>query len=203
MNRARHWDHIYRTSDPTGVSWHQPRSTVSLRRIEATCPDRHASILDVGGGTSHLVDHLLDLGYSALGVLDVSAAALDLTRARLGPKADDVEWFVADVIRFRSPHPWDLWHDRAVFHFLLDESDRDAYRSALLGALKPGGHVIIATFGPEGPTRCSGLDVHRYDLDRLGEVLGPALELVSGEVETHTTPGGVEQQFLYATFRYA
>lgn len=201
MKRRQHWDHIYQTRDPERVSWHQPRAVVSLERIESACPDRRSPILDVGGGASTLVDHLLDAGYEAVGVLDVSPTALELARARLGSRAERVEWFAADVTRFTSPHAWDLWHDRAVLHFLLEESDRAAYRAALLSALAPGGHVVVATFGPEGPTRCSGLDVQRYGVDELGRVLGPAFDVVSSELQTHTTPDGAHQQFLYASFR--
>jgi SAM-dependent methyltransferase len=201
MNRRQHWDHIYQTRDPASVSWHQPRAVVSLERIQSACPDRGSRILDVGGGASTLVDHLLDAGYEAVGVLDVSPTALDLARARLGPRARRVEWFAADVTRFVSPRPWDLWHDRAVLHFLLEEPDRAAYRAALHSALAPGGHVVVATFGPEGPTRCSGLDVQRCGVRQLGRILGPGFELVSSELETHVTPAGADQQFLYASFR--
>ncbi len=200
MSRKNHWDRVYRNRDETEVSWFQSQPTVSLRLIDAASLDQDTRIIDVGGGVSRLVDHLLERGYRHLGVLDMSPFALELARARLGPRAEGVEWFATDIAEFRSPHPWDLWHDRAVFHFLTDEGDRDAYREALLGALAPSGQVVIGTFGPEGPQKCSGLDVRRYDAERLGQTLGDEFDLLDEELEEHVTPGGSVQQYLFCRF---
>jgi len=203
MDRESHWESVYDKADLTTVSWFQSRPEESLRFIESAGLDTAAPILDVGGGTSTLVDALLDLGYVHLGVLDVSARAIAVSRERLGTLADTVEWYVGDVLDFRSPHPWDLWHDRAAFHFLTEPEDQRAYGNVLEKALAPNGQVVIATFGPEGPTRCSGLDVHRHDADSLGAALGGWLELVEQELIEHTTPGGSPQQFLFCRFRRA
>lgn len=200
MEREKHWESVWERSDPTQVSWFQSRPAESLRLIEAAELDKSAAILDVGGGTSTLVDSLLEIGYTHLGVLDVSPRAITLSRERLGSRADVVEWYVGDVTHFRSPHPWDLWHDRAVFHFLVTPEEQHAYSDVLRRALTADGQVVIATFGPEGPTRCSGLDVCRHDADSLGEALGGWLELVDTELVEHTTPGGVSQQFLFCRF---
>lgn len=203
MDRERHWESVYEGADLTQVSWFQSRPAESLRFIEAAALDKSATILDVGGGTSTLVDSLLDLGYVHLGVLDVSPRAIAVSRERLGSRADAVEWYVGDVTHFRSPHPWDLWHDRAVFHFLTTPEDQHTYGAMLKQALTLDGQVVIATFGPDGPTRCSGLDVCRHDADSLGEALGGWLELVEQELVEHTTPSGVTQQFLFSRFRRA
>jgi SAM-dependent methyltransferase len=171
---------------------------VSLRLIEDAAPNRDASIIDVGGGESTLVDDLLDRGYSQLCVLDVSATALDVAKARFGKRADAVAWLCGDVTSFPfAPHPFDVWHDRAVFHFLTDPNDRTAYVRQVAHAVKPGGRVIVATFGPEGPTKCSGLDVVRYDPHALHDEFGPAFELMKHETELHRTPAGIIQQFTY------
>jgi hypothetical protein len=156
-------------------------------------------VIDVGGGASHLVDWLVERGYRA-GVLDISDEPLKIVRKRLSNAAARVEWFVADVTEFISPHEWDVWHDRAVFHFLMDAPDRQKYREALLAATAPGSHVIIATFGPEGPERCSGLPTMRYSATGLHRELGKEFELIETEWEDHHTPGGKVQQFVYGRF---
>lgn len=203
MERTNHWESVWERSDPTQVSWFQSSPDDSLRFIEAADLPKSASILDVGGGASTLVDSLLDDGYGHIGVLDVSARAIGLSRERLGSRADTVEWYVGDVTRFRSPHPWDLWHDRAVLHFLTEAADQAAYREALLKALAPAGQAVIASFGPDGPLKCSGLDVQRHGTDSLLALLGPELELVQDELIEHTTPGGTVQQFFFGRFRRA
>lgn len=195
-----HWERVWSERSPEEVSWYQPRPETSLRLLrEADLPDG-ARVLDVGGGASTLVDHLLDLGCRP-GVLDVSAAALERARDRLGERADEVEWFVGDVRRFRSPHPWDAWHDRATLHFLVEEADRRAYREVLLDALAPGGVAVIAGFGPEGPDRCSGLPVRRHSRADLVDLLGPELGIKACDELVHTTPSGTRQQFLACRFR--
>jgi SAM-dependent methyltransferase len=201
IERKRHWESVYRGTDPGQLSWFEEEPAVSLRLVETAELGPSAPILDVGGGTSSFVDALLDRGYRHLGVLDVSARAIALSRARLGKRADQVEWYVGDITEFRSPHPWELCHDRAVFHFLTDASDRRAYAEALVDALAPGGQLVIATFGPEGPERCSGLVACRYDAETLRVALGGELELLQQELVEHTTPGGTTQQFLFCRFR--
>jgi SAM-dependent methyltransferase len=168
---------------------------MSLRLIETAGLPAGARVLDVGGGASTVVDRLLDLGYRP-GVLDVAEQALARTRARLGNRAEQVEWFPADVTRWEPPHPWDLWHDRAVLHFLTAESERRAYRATLLRALRPGGFAVVAEFGPEGPTMCSGLPVHRWSAEELEAFLGPELRIEEQATEEHGTPSGGVQQFL-------
>lgn len=203
MERESHWQGVYETADLTQVSWYQPEPAESLRFIEGARLEKSAPIIDIGGGTSTLVDSLLDQGYSHLAVLDVSPRAIEVSRERLGSRADLVEWYVGDVLHFRSPHPWSLWHDRAAFHFLTAAEDQAAYAVALNKALAPDGQVVIGGFGPEGPTRCSGLDVCRHDAESLGNALGDWLVLEEKELIEHTTPGGSVQQFLFCRFRRA
>ncbi|MDI6791530.1 MAG: class I SAM-dependent methyltransferase [bacterium] len=200
MDRWSHWNKVYETKDPTRVSWFQSRPETSLRLIANAGLDPSARILDVGGGTSILVDALLAIGYQQPGVLDVSEEAIQRTRARLATRAEAVEWYVEDVTRFKSPHRWDLWHDRAVLHFLTTEEDQRAYRKVLGRSLAEEGHVVIATFGPEGPGRCSGLDVVQYDVDRMQRLLGEGFELKEWHLEDHVTPSGAIQQFLFCRF---
>ncbi len=201
VSRKNHWNKVYGDRGEAELSWFQDRPDVSLRLIDAAALDPDSRIIDVGGGASRLVDCLLDRGYRHLGVLDVSAFALELTQARLGSRAKQVEWFVTDLTEFRSPHPWDLWHDRAVFHFLTDEGDRKAYREVLMRSLAPSAQVVVSTFGPEGPQKCSGLDVRRYDSAALGGIMGAEFELLEEELEEHVTPGGSSQQFMWCRFR--
>lgn len=200
MDRREHWNRVYRTRAPDGVSWYQRRPDVSLELIAASGIARDAGIIDIGGGASVLVDHLLDLGYSNLAVLDVSGAALDASRSRLGARAGGIEWFEADVTAFEPPHRYALWHDRAAFHFLTSAADRASYTATLRKTLKPGGTVIIATFAPEGPPKCSGLDVVRYGEQALAAELGAEFALQEVRREVHITPGGAEQRFNYFRF---
>lgn len=169
--------------------------------IGAVAPERDSKIVDIGGGASLLVDCLLDGGYKGLNVVDVSGAALEVARARLGDRGGQVTWLVADVREVRLPEQVDVWHDRAVFHFLTEEADRKAYLDAVRGAVRAGGHVIIATFGPGGPERCSGLPVERYDAARLSEFFGSDFKLVRNLERQHVTPGGATQEFTYAVFQ--
>jgi len=193
-----HWERIYRTKRPTEVSWYAPHLATSLRLIEDAAPDRNAAIVDVGGGEATLVDDLLDRGYRHVSVLDVSATALDVAKARLGERARAVDWLLGDVATFPfAHHRYDVWHDRAVFHFLTDPKDRTAYVNQVVRAVKPGGHVIVATFGPQGPSQCSGLDVVRYGPDALHEEFGARFRLLKHLTEIHQTPAGASQQFTY------
>lgn len=198
--KRTHWDRMYGGAPSETRSWHQAEPVLSLRMIAGTGKGLGARIIDVGGGTSFLVDRLLQAGYRSLGVLDVSAVAMDTVRRRLGPQATEVEWFVDDVLRFRTPHEWDVWHDRAVFHFLTENTDRASYRDALRRSLAPGGQVILATFGLTGPESCSGLPTMRYSPESLGRELGPGFVLRESLPEVHVTPGGASQDFVYCRF---
>lgn len=201
-DRASHWDNIYRTKAPEQVSWFRRHLERSLSFIQVAAPDRTASIVDVGGGESTLVDDLLALGYRNLTVLDISQTALVLTRQRLAESAIGICWICADVTA--SPlaaNAFDVWHDRAVFHFLTSEEQRMAYVQAVQSAVRPGGHVIISTFGPEGPDKCSGLPVMRYDAEDLHGEFGTHFQLMDSSKELHETPLGTIQQFLYCYCR--
>lgn len=202
LSDRQHWDDVYRGKAFDTVSWYAPHLEESLRLIERLCPNKAAAIIDIGGGESTLVDDLLARGYSDLSVLDISAAALDFTRQRLGSRASLVHWHVGDAARCDlGGKRFDLWHDRAVFHFLTDEADRRAYVDQVRQSVKPGGHVLMATFGPEGPTECSGLAVVRYDEQDLRAVFGSGFEALGSERVTHHTPSGADQQFLYCWCR--
>ena len=199
-DRRAHWEQVWRTKAPDQVSWYQREPAVSLELIAAAGIARDAGIIDVGGGASVLVDRLLDLGYTHLAVLDVAGAALQASRARLGPRAANVEWHEADVTSFEQPRRYGLWHDRAVFHFLTEAADRRSYVATLRKALKPGGSVVIAAFAPDGPPKCSGLDVMRHDEGSIGAELGPGFRLQEVRRETHRTPWQAEQRFIYCRF---
>ena len=197
-----HWENIYRTKSPDSVSWFRPHLERSLSLIEQAVPHRNAKIIDVGAGESTLVDDLVAHGYSNVTVLDISEKALAVTRDRLGQSAKSVQWICADVTRDPLPaHFYDLWHDRAVFHFLTTDEERRSYVHAVEHAVKPGGHVIVSTFGPEGPTKCSGLPVVRYDAEDLHDEFGHHFKLIESSEELHTTPSGTVQQFLYCYCR--
>jgi SAM-dependent methyltransferase len=203
MERERHWEGVYTTKAPDQLSWYAPRLGRSLDLILGAARPP-AAVIDVGGGASTLVDDLLRLGYAPVTVLDVSDSALQVSRARLGSEADRVSWVVGDVIHTDlHPQAFDVWHDRAAFHFLLDPADRAAYAARAARSVRPGGHLVIATFAPEGPEKCSGLEVVRYDGAGLQAVLGPSFRLESEERETHVTPWGAEQRFTYAVLERA
>jgi len=196
-DKRQHWEAIYSGKSPLEVSWYQKEPALSLRLIDSCGLEKDAAIIDVGGGASILVDRLLDQGYTRLAVLDISATALTFARNRLGPKAPSIEWFEADITAFQAPHPFSLWHDRAVFHFLTDAAERRRYANVLRTSLEPGGHLILAAFAIGGPTTCSGLDIVQYDADKLVAELGDDFKLVDEDAETHTTPTGAKQLFSY------
>jgi trans-aconitate methyltransferase len=196
-----HWQTVYGTKAPTDVSWYQPIPQRSLALIQSTGLPPDAAILDVGGGASTLVDYLLAAGFSDITVLDVAPAALEATKARLGVAGAPVQMIAADVTTWQPSRRYDVWHDRAVFHFLVDEAQRERYLNVLRVALAPGGYLVMATFGPEGPTRCSGLDVRRYAAAELSAVLGTAFRLATSVTEEHTTPSGNVQQFMYGLWQ--
>jgi SAM-dependent methyltransferase len=195
------WEQIYLERQPERLSWYEPLPEASLALIEEAAVPRDAPILDVGGGTSKLAGQLLAAGYRDVTVVDIAPHALERAREELGPAADRVTWIEADIRRHEFGPRFDLWHDRAVFHFMVEPNDRTRYVRALRRTLRAGGHLIIATFGPDGPTRCSGLPVARYGGGELSQVLGADFEFVSSRLEQHRTPGGHGQQFLYAHFR--
>lgn len=198
MDLQAHWDHIYETKKPIQQSWFRPHLETSLELILSATPDRNARILDVGGGESTLVDDLLDRGFRELTVLDISRTAIDVTCERLGERAHRVSWEVGDITVMELPrNHFVVWHDRAVFHFLTEESKRQEYVRWVADAVRPGGHVVIATFGSEGPIKCSGLDVVRYDAKGLHHEFGSRFQLVKHLTEQHHTPLGTTQQFLY------
>jgi len=198
MDAKSHWEKVYRTKQPDEVSWYRPHLEVSLRLTEEAAPNRDAQIIDVGGGESTLVDDLLAREYRGLSILDVSSTALHVAKERLGVHGQAVNWLCGDVTTFAfARHQYDVWHDRAVFHFLTNARDRVAYVRQVAHAVKPGGHVIVATFGPEGPTTCSGLNVVRYNPDSLHSEFGTSFHLVNHLIELHRTPTGASQQFIY------
>jgi len=202
VEARQHWESVYRTKRPTEVSWYRPHLEISLQLIEEAVANRDAHIIDVGAGESTLVDDLLARGYRNLYASDLSQTALDVAKARLGANASRIKWLCGDVRTFPfSSEQYDLWHDRAVFHFLTDSADRAAYVRQVTRAVKPGGHVIVATFGPEGPTQCSGLDVMRYGPEALHDEFGSNFRLVKHRTELHQTPLGSTQQFTYCYCR--
>ena len=201
MSARGHWDTVYREKDLTRVGWYEGRPDVSLDFIAGAGYGPDARILDVGAGASALVDHLLDAGHANVGALDISAAALEVTKKRLGDRSGLVEWFVTDVTDFESPHRWDVWHDRAVLHFLTEPEQRDRYRRSLEAGVEEGGAIVLGTFGPDGPTRCSGLDVRRYGVGDMQDWLGKSFILERQERVEHATPSGELQQFQFCLFR--
>lgn len=202
LKSTQHWERVYATQAADAVSWYQPHAEHSLRLIHETGLPRSASIIDVGGGASTLVDGLIQQGYSSITVVDLSAAALAAAKARLGGAAQAVRWIAADITQVElALHSVDLWHDRAVFHFLTSGRERTAYVNAVLRAVKPDGHVIVATFAEDGPLECSGLPVMRYTPSALHAEFGAAFTLVKHEREEHRTPSGAVQKFVYCHFR--
>jgi ubiquinone/menaquinone biosynthesis C-methylase UbiE len=202
MDARTRWETVYGTKAADAVSWFRPHLEASLALIERVAVDRSASVIDVGGGASTLADDLVARGYGNITVLDISGSALEVSRKRLGSEADRVSWISADITKVGLlTHSYDIWHDRAVFHFLTAKEQRVAYVEKVAYALKPGGHVIISTFGPEGPAKCSGLDVVRYDAESLLREFGERFQLVDSFEEMHDTPFGTKQQFLYCCFR--
>jgi SAM-dependent methyltransferase len=205
MTPKEHWEQVYSSKPTEKLGWFAPHLQTSLSWITELGLALEAPIIDVGGGASTLVDDLLDAGYRSITVLDVSRQALSLAKARLANnKAHVVSWIEGDVTATDLPEAhFELWHDRAVFHFLIEPEQQRKYRDQLLKSLKPGGHLIIGTFAPEAPPKCSGLPVQRYSPERLQSTLGGKFELQRQHNELHVTPGGVEQMYLYCQFRRA
>ncbi|GHE06045.1 NodS-like protein [Defluviimonas sp. 20V17] len=203
MNETRkdHWECIYGSKSEGELSWHQDTPEISLELAELAGVTPSHRVIDVGGGASRFVDGLIARGIRDISVLDLSQAALDAQRARLGPRGADVAWIVADITTWSPERVYDLWHDRAVFHFLVEPSDRAAYLERLSRALRTGGHAIIATFAPDGPEKCSGLPVIRYSPETLADVLGPDYKLTAQRYQKHETPSGLVQSFQFSVFR--
>jgi len=199
--RKSHWEQVYGTKRANEVSWFQPVPEKSLQLIRATGIEHDQAIVDAGGGASTLVDNLLAEGFRDISVLDISANALLNSQERLGEIAGEVSWIEADVTEFIATRQYDLWHDRAVFHFLTDPADRDRYIEVVRRSMHAGGNLVLATFGPQGPLRCSGLDICRYGIEQLTDLLGAYFVLQSHELDEHTTPSGSVQQFLYSWWR--
>ena len=200
FDRKSHWEEVYSNKVSTEVSWYQQHPEYSLEHIDATGVKKSARIIDIGGGASTLVDYLLDADYTNLSVLDISHAAIEQARTRLGKRADDVQWFEKDITVFSPQLPFDVWHDRAVFHFLTDPIDRSSYVHVMTRALKPGAFAMIATFDLNGPEQCSGLDVQRYSPESMSAALGDSFELIDTSTEVHVTPNGMMQNFVYCRF---
>lgn len=199
--RQAHWQNVYQTKGEREVSWFQEHPAISLDLIRATGVSTDASIIDIGGGASRLVDALIDAGFGSITVLDVSDKALAASKARLGPRGSGVNWVVADVTAWQPQETYDVWHDRAAFHFLIEPNDRKAYADCVRKAVRRGGHVIIGTFAPDGPERCSGLPVVRHDSASIGEVLGNSFKLIDSLRHDHRTPGGSIQRFQFSRFQ--
>jgi SAM-dependent methyltransferase len=203
-DRQEHWENVYGTKAADAVSWYRPHLETSLSWVERFAPDRDARVIDVGGGESTFADDLIARGYQRVTVLDISKTALEASQARLRSAAAGMEWIAADITRAELPSgAYDIWHDRAVFHFLTAAEDRAAYRERVRRSLRRGGHVIIATFGPEGPLKCSALEVCRYDADSLRRELGDEFRMVESLTEIHQTPFGTSQQFVYCCLHFA
>lgn len=200
-DRKRHWEDVYSTKGETGLSWYQSEPRLSLELIRAVAPAAGGRIIDVGGGASLLVDRLLDLLFERIVVLDISETALEAARSRLGKRAERVEWIAADVTEIRDVGTFDVWHDRAVFHFLTDAADRRKYVDLARQTLPESGHLIIASFADDGPKQCSDLDVCRYNAASMAAELGEGFSLVNEARETHTKPWNTSQPFFYGVFR--
>jgi len=201
-NRKAHWETVYTTKGENEVSWFQENPAPSLELIAQVGATSASAIIDIGGGASRLVDNLVERGFKDIAVLDLSEAALEAAKGRLGARAAQVHWIVADAMLWEPQKAYDIWHDRAAFHFLTEDRDRAAYIARLEGALKTGGYAIIATFALDGPEKCSGLAVARYDPASLGQTLGHAFQLVHTRRHTHATPWGSDQSFQFSVFRH-
>jgi SAM-dependent methyltransferase len=202
MNQKDHWQQVYSSRQAKNLGWYKPHLATSLSWIKALNLATEDPLIDIGGGASTLVDDLLETGYRSITVLDISENAIATARLRLAKKADQVTWLIGDITSIDLPTDcYQLWHDRAVFHFLTEREQQRKYRHNLLKVLKPGGHLIIGTFAPEAPAMCSGLPVQRYSAEQLENTLGGEFELVRQHNELHVTPGGVEQMYLYCQFR--
>jgi len=200
MDTKKHWENRYETTEAEKLTWYQSKPSVSLGLIEKSCTPQEA-LLDVGAGASTLVDHLLERGFTDVTLLDLSESALNTTRSRLGARGEQVNFIATDITSWEPAQQYSLWHDRAVFHFLTESQDREAYKLALLSGLKPGGTLVMGTFAIGGPEKCSGLPIRQYDQARLEEFLGPDFVCQGTQLEEHPTPAGNTQLFHVASFQ--
>ena len=200
FNRKKHWGNVYQEKSPSELSWYQKESKLSMELIRYTNVASNEAIIDVGGGASVLVDHLVKECYTNLSVLDISENALASAKKRLGDSAKSIEWIVSDITQFDAPQKFSLWHDRALFHFLTDPSDREIYVKTLKNAIKPEGHLIIATFAIGGPGKCSGLEIVQYDSEKMISEIGDNFQLIEERKEVHITPAKKEQKFIFFRF---
>ena len=202
MDNKEYWEKVYDTKAPDAVSWYAPHLETSLNLIHQATSNKDSAIIDIGGGEATLVDDLIVRGYRDISVLDISQKAIDVARSRIGKPADKVRWYCTDITKATLPQNYfDVWHDRAVFHFLTQEDDRKKYVDQVMRTVKHGGYVIMSTFGPEGPEKCSGLDVVRYDPEHLYGQFGKSFKMINSSTELHKTPMGTTQQFLYCFCR--
>ena len=202
MDNKDHWEKVYGSKAPDAVSWYAPHLETSLKLIHQAADGKGSAVIDIGGGESTLVDDLIADGYQDISVLDISQKAIDVAKARIGRPAEKVHWYCDDITQATLPqNHFDVWHDRAVFHFLTEEPQRVKYVEQVKRSVKHGGYVIMSTFGLEGPEKCSGLDVVRYDPEKLHEQFGKSFKLIDSSTEIHKTPMGTTQQFLYCFCR--
>lgn len=200
-SEQEHWTRVYEEKESSSVSWYQAEPEPSLRALSRFGASPSSSLIDVGGGASNLADALLEQGWQDITVLDIAPPALEASKKRLGPLAAKVHWEVADITKWLPVRRFDVWHDRAVYHFLIEAEQRVAYRRALLAGVAPGGLLVMATFALDGPEKCSGLPVQRYDPPSLAHELGTAFDLLDGWREEHVTPWGSRQSFNWCAFR--
>ena len=201
MDAHDHWQKIYSTRQPTEVGWYELNPALSRELVGKAFQRGARSVVDIGGGASFLIDHLLDMGFERVAVVDIAEAAIALAKKRLGERARRVDWIVGDVTALGDIGRFDVWHDRAVFHFLLDDEARHSYVELSKRTVEPGGTAVIATFADDGPQRCSGLPVRRYSADQLAEECGPGWKRIDAERHVHRTPLGVAQNYIYSSFR--
>ncbi|NOY94779.1 MAG: class I SAM-dependent methyltransferase [Chlorobi bacterium] len=201
FDRKKHWEDIYQTKEPKNVSWYQPVPATSLGFIKEFNIPATAKIIDIGGGDSFFVDHLLDLGYQDITILDISAASLDRAKQRLGSRAGKVKWVVADVAAFNPPEEYDFWHDRAAFHFLTQEMEIESYINSLQQGIKPTGILVIGTFSKQGPTKCSGIEIRQYSEETMAGRLKKHFEKIKCITVDHKTPFDTIQNFIFCSFK--
>ena len=201
FKRKDHWEKVYTKKSPSEVSWYQTHPGISLELIASRGIDHSAKIIDVGAGASVLVDKLLEAGYTDISVLDISSKAIDHAKERMESRAEQTVWIITDITEFEPSRQYDLWHDRAVFHFLTEKIDRQKYVEVLKKALKPQGHLILSAFSLEGPPKCSGLNVERYDVEKMKQELGDEFEFIKSVNESHVTPWQAKQEFIYGYFK--
>ena len=197
----QHWDKVYSEKKPTEVSWYEPMPQVSLDAIKSCGISKDAAIIDIGGGDSFLAEFLVSLGYSDITVLDISSKAIDRAKQRMCEKAEEVNWIVADASSFEPGRQYDLWHDRAAFHFLTGEEDKKKYLDRVYKAVKPGGYVVMGTFSDQGPEKCSGLQVQRYSVSEMCKLFEKDFNMLSGKNVDHQTPSGGTQNFTFCCFQ--